>query len=395
MAQSSNPQFFTQEELNNLKSTYEVGGLEAVVSLIRKKLQELQNTELHIAVTGESGGGKSTFINTMRGLRRKDKGAAKTGTTETTMKPTPYPHPNMPTVCFWDLPGIGTTNFPAGAYLQEMNLNKYDFFIVISDCRFRENDASLAEAMKELGKKFYFVRSKIDNDLRALQMEDEEFNTDEELGKIRNDCVDNLEKAGISSADVFLISNFKLNEYDFPALKEALEDGLDDLKKHIFLLSLQNTTMEIIEKKRVHLLALIGIIAIISGIVGAVPVPGLSFSCDVKLLTYAIIHFRNHLGLDDASLQRLADTVGKPMGNLKAVAKSPFMGEINEQTVERMMVKATFYTIFTDVIRCIPIIGSIIGAISSAPTIINFLKDALNDLTENAKRVVQVAFGSH
>ncbi|XP_038630625.1 uncharacterized protein LOC119951486 [Scyliorhinus canicula] len=397
MAQSSYPQFFTQEELNNLKSTYEVGGLEAVVSLIRNKLKELQNTELHIAVTGESGAGKSSFINTMRGLRRKDKGAAKTGTTETTMKPTPYPHPNMPTVCFWDLPGIGTTNFPAGVYLQEMNLNKYDFFIIISDCRFRENDAKLAKAMKELGKNFYFVRSKIDNDLHALEMEDEEFNTDEELGKIRDDCVGNLAKAGISSAAVFLISNFKLNKYDFPALKETLEDGLDDLKKHVFFLSLQNTTIEIIEKKSVHLMALIWIFAIISGTVGAVPVPGLSFSCDVKILTYAIKYFRNHLGLDDASLQRMADTVGKPVGDLKAVAKSPFMGEINEQTVEGMMVEATssFYVAFKNVFSCVPIIGLIIGAVSSFHTISNLLKDALNDLTENAKRVVQVAFGSH
>ena len=58
---------------------------------------------LHIAVTGSSGTGKSTFVNAFRGIDNKDERAAPTGVVETTMKPEPYPHPRHPNVTLWDL----------------------------------------------------------------------------------------------------------------------------------------------------------------------------------------------------------------------------------------------------------------------------------------------------
>ncbi|XP_067852710.1 interferon-inducible GTPase 5-like [Heptranchias perlo] len=396
MAQSSTSPFFSLEELKNLKSTSETGGLEKVVPLIQRKVNELDNTELNIAVTGETGAGKSTFINTMRGLRKNDKGAAKTGVKETTMEPTPYPHPNLPNVCFWDLPGIGSMKFPANKYMEKMKLKKYNFFIIVSDTRFTENDAKLAKEIKQLGKNFYFVRSKIDNDLNSLKMEGVKFNTDEELEKIRKYSVSNLKQAGISSPSVFLILNFKVNEFDFPALKETLANNLDDIKKQVFLLSLQNTTLEIIEEKRKELVKRIWMLAILSGAVGAVPIPGLSFACDIGILMTAIIDFRKYLGLDDASLQRLTIMAGKPVEVLKAEVKTPLVGEISVEFVKRMLVGSAVdaISVAEAVLNFIPVIGSLFGAGSSFLMTYKLLNDALNELTENAQRVVKAAFGT-
>ncbi|XP_060688543.1 interferon-inducible GTPase 5-like [Hemiscyllium ocellatum] len=395
MAQSSKITFFNLKELKDLKTAYETRGLSAVVPLIQKKINDLTNTELHIAVMGETGSGKSTFINAVRGLQTSDEGAAKTGPTETTMEPTSYPHPNLLNVCFWDLPGIGTPEFQSAKYVKEMNFDKYDFFIILSDCRFRENDARLAKEIEKLGKKFYFIRSKIDNDLESFHKQNIPLDKDKELDKIRNYCVSSLEKQGMLTP-VFLISNFEMNEFDFPKLNDAIQSNLDDIKKHVFLLSLPNIALKIIEEKRKNLKDRIWMLATLSGAIGAVPIPGLSFVCDIGILVTAIIDFRKYLGLDDVSLQRLANTTGKPVSQLKAVVKTPLVGEINEQFVKRLLAGTTYFTISAIELSLdfIPVIGSIFGAGSSFLMTYKILHGALDDLTGNAKRVVQAAFDS-
>uniref|UniRef100_UPI00398F4362 interferon-inducible GTPase 5-like n=1 Tax=Pristiophorus japonicus TaxID=55135 RepID=UPI00398F4362 len=396
MAQSSNSTFFSQDELNKLKSDYETGGLEAAVSLIQMKLQKLDSAEINIAVTGETGAGKSTFINAMRGLRDHGEGAAKTGMCETTMEPAPYPHPNLPNVCFWNLPGIGSVIFPVDQYLREMDFKIYDFFIIISGCRFRENDVKLAEEIKRLGTNFYFVRSKIDNDLDSFKKECVDFNTNKQLDKIRNDCVSNLEKAGIPLPTVFLISNFKLNDFDFPALKETLANNLENIKKHVFLLSLPNTTLEIVENKRKELENRIWILATLSGVVGAVPIPGLSFAFKIGIMIAGIQYFRQYLGLDDASLRRLADMAQKPLGFLKTELKTALVGEITDDLVRSVLLGSVVVAISVAeaVLDFVPVVGSIFGAGSSFAMIYKLLSDALNELVENAQRVVKAAFGT-
>ncbi|XP_032886843.1 interferon-inducible GTPase 5-like [Amblyraja radiata] len=247
--QSETPTYFTQEELSKLKSEFETGGVEKIKPLLEKKVKELDNTELNIAVTGDSGAGKSTFINAMRGLRSEDEGAAAVGTTETTTEPTGYPHPTLPNVRYWDLPGTGSPRFTAGSYLKKMQLKKYDFFIIVAVNRFTENDAKLAKEIKRLGKKFYFVRSKIDDDLNSMRQQQTTFDEDAEMEKIRSDCVSQLGKAGIPDPTVFLISSFKKNMYDFPHLIKSLGAGLPNVKESVFVLALPNLSVEIIRKK--------------------------------------------------------------------------------------------------------------------------------------------------
>ena len=98
------------------------------VSIINEHLGDINNIPLNIAVTGESGAGKSTFVNAFRGIDNTDENAAPTDVVETTMKPDPYPHPIYPNVTIWDLPGIGTTKFPADQYLKHVVFEKFDFF---------------------------------------------------------------------------------------------------------------------------------------------------------------------------------------------------------------------------------------------------------------------------
>ncbi|KAL1276961.1 hypothetical protein QQF64_023634 [Cirrhinus molitorella] len=141
--------------------------LEKAVAKAKISFDQFVNVSLNVAVTGKTGSGKSSFVNALRGLNDEDDGAAPTGVTETTMEHTMYEHPEMPNVKIWDLPGIGTPNFKAKKYLKDVKFNTYDFFIILNSERFMEHDIMLAKEIRKQKKSFYFVRSKIDNDITS------------------------------------------------------------------------------------------------------------------------------------------------------------------------------------------------------------------------------------
>lgn len=116
-------------------------------------------------MTGEPGAGKSNFINALRGVGSEDKGAAEVGVVETTMKRTRYKHPKIKTLTLWDLPGIGTMNFPPKDYLEKVKFQEYDFFIIVSATCFTKLELDLAKAIRFMKKNCGLVRTKIDIDL--------------------------------------------------------------------------------------------------------------------------------------------------------------------------------------------------------------------------------------
>uniref|UniRef100_A0ACB8FRX1 Uncharacterized protein n=1 Tax=Sphaerodactylus townsendi TaxID=933632 RepID=A0ACB8FRX1_9SAUR len=222
--------------------------LEEVTEEIRQELDALQNVKLDIAITGVSGAGKSSLVNALRGMTDYEDGAAKVGITQTTMECQAYPHPLFPNVNIWDLPGIGTPEFRAKDYLEKVNFSQYDFFMIVAFERFTENDVLLAHEIKKMKKKFYFVRSQMDTSMIA-EVRNPKFSMERSLQKIRKNCCDNLTEVGESNP-VFSPSLDDLDMYDFPSLQEALENDLDDLKRHALIQAMPVFSREILKKKK-------------------------------------------------------------------------------------------------------------------------------------------------
>lgn len=157
-------QILSEETRTLIQCSLRTGDVGKATSLVSSALKDIENAPLSIAVTGEGGAGKSTLTNALRGVEHEEKGAAATGPTETTMNTKEYKHPQFPSVSLWDLPGTGTTKFPPETYPERVRLAEYDFLLIVSATRFKYIDAQLAKVIQKM-KKFYFVRTKIDNDL--------------------------------------------------------------------------------------------------------------------------------------------------------------------------------------------------------------------------------------
>ncbi|XP_049917915.1 interferon-inducible GTPase 5-like [Epinephelus moara] len=365
--------------------------------VIQEYLDKENDISLNIAVTGESGSGKSTFVNAFRGINNGDERAAPTGPVETTSEATPYPHPNYPNVTLWDLPGIGTPKFPADNYLKLVGFERFDIFIIISATRFRENDEKLAQEIQRMGRKFYFVRSKIDTDIRDEERRQRsKFNAERCLEQIKENCTQGLQREGVESPQVFLVSSFHRHLYDFPLLGDTFERELSAHKKHALLLAMSNISLEVIDKKKKAYQSKIKYYALLSAGGAAVPVPGISVAVDVDVLVSVVTQYVNGFGLDVLSLQRLADSTHVPYDELTAIIVSPLAAvKITPDLVLKVLSQCADPAVLRtseEGFRFTPVFG--IPAAMSLSFICTYraLNTLLDMLAEDAQRVFKKAW---
>ncbi|XP_051960619.1 interferon-inducible GTPase 5-like [Xyrauchen texanus] len=390
MATSEDDSVITQEELEDLKETLFNQDLSSAVDTIKHFLDQQDRVELNIAVTGESGSGKSTFINAFRGLGDDDEDSAETGFVETTTEPKAYKHPKYKNVKLWDLPGIGTLK-----YLKLVQFERYDFFIIIASGRFRECHADLVKEIKRMKKNFYFIRSKTDLSIDAERRK-KHFDEKKTLDNIREDCVKGLREIGVEDPVVFLISGRYLNNYDFNSLHERMETELPQHKRHVLMLTVLNITTEITERKKKSLEKNILSVALLSAGVAAVPVPGLSFAVDVALLVYEIQKYKTAFGLDDESLQRISERSGKSIEIIKSVMKSGVRVGMDKDIILNLLCKSFVLLVknavqFQLIVHYKHILGNVAAAGLSYVTVSYMLKKVLNDAAEDVRKVLMIS----
>ncbi|XP_063086612.1 interferon-gamma-inducible GTPase 10 isoform X2 [Cavia porcellus] len=330
----------TNKDQDMIKLYLQQGDVQKAASVINAVLKDIENAPLSIAVTGEGGSGKSTLINALRGVAHEDEGAAATGLTETTTEGTEYRHPKFPNVSIWDLPGVGTTKFSPEKYLKKVNFADYDLFLIVSCTRFKNNDAHLAKAIAKMKKKFYFVRTKIDIDLsNEERAKPRNFNKEKLLEKMRNDIVTQLKAAGVSAAQIFLISSLDVGDYDFPEMERTLLRDLPAHKRHVFRMSLPSLTEPAINQKTDSLKQKIWLEALKVGATATVPLVGLFSDSERKKLEDTLGLYRSHFGLDDESLEKMPQDLHVSAEDLKANLQYPSLvsAESNESFSEKMM----------------------------------------------------------
>lgn len=329
----------SEETINSIQSCVQEGDIQKGISIINAALADIEKAPLSIAVTGETGAGKSTFINALRGVGHEESESAKIGAVETTMDREKYTHPKFPNVTIWDLPGVGTCNFKPEEYLKKLRFQEYDFFLIISATRFRENDAQLAKAIKKMKKNFYFVRTKIDSDLwNQKKCKPKSYNKEKILEEIRKDCVEKLQNARVASARVFLVSSVEVAQFDFPKLESTLLEELPAHKRHVFMQCLPSITETAIDRRRDALRQKIWLEALKYGASATIPMMCF-FNDDIEELEKILTHYRGSFGLDDESLKNMASEWSMSVEELKSFINSPHLlsCEMNESVSDKMV----------------------------------------------------------
>ncbi|KAH3824254.1 hypothetical protein DPMN_126087 [Dreissena polymorpha] len=283
------------------------------------KLTNLTNIKIHICIVGESGTGKSSFINAMLGLDSDDDGAAKVGLFETTQTPTYYKQINNPNLVFCDVPGVGTKNFPQKTYLKDINFDSYDFFILVTASRFKENDTWLANEIIKRKKRFYFVRAKIDLDIQC-EFQNRRKPTykspDQLLQLLKEDCERQLKESGVPTPDVFLINNRNTQKYDFDALTKKLINDLPGLKKEALAWYLPVISLGVLEEKMLLFQKRIYKIALKSAMGAIVPIALVGLLVDVNILMTETQLYKAQFGTDDISMEILSRKLSIQLSDL-------------------------------------------------------------------------------
>ncbi|CAF0785600.1 unnamed protein product [Adineta steineri] len=370
-------------------------GIRGIEGFLAERLDAWRKCPLNIAITGDSGAGKSTLINTLRNLRAEDEGAAKVGVVETTRTILSYSHPSYPNLVFYDLPGVGTLEFKKSTYLNQVNLSRYDFFLIISRTRFTENDLWLATEIQKIGKHFFFIRTNIDQDLYNEKIDHPKtYNETLVLDRIRENCLAHIRTVD-ETANAFLISG-RLNytsRFDFPLMCSSLLRDYPGLKRQAMILAMSSNCKEVIRAKVDILRGQTWVAAAVSAAVASPPIPGLSIMFDFSLTVGFVIFYKKQLGLDDESLARIAEIHHIPVyviqDELQKILPAHFFTAVPDFVVS-LVKRQAVGTATEEVLRYVPYVGSAICATVSFTIILSVLRNLLNVMEKAALTLIDI-----
>ncbi|CAF1341670.1 unnamed protein product [Adineta ricciae] len=347
-----------------------------------------------------SGVGKSTFINTMRDLPPDHPKAAKAcSNKEGTTNVGAYPDVKNPKVVYYDFPGTGVPNFPIREYSETFQLNSYDFFIILVSNRFTENDCYLANELHKCQKKFFFVRTRIDQDI-TNEREDrgDEFNEQVYLDETKQICQEDL-KSIPGEHPVYLISGRLKNytKWDFPKLVQDLIENAPGLKREALVHTISANSHEAVEQKGALIRSRIFKVALASAGIAAVPVPGLSICCDVALMVREIHLYLKDFGVDNEAIEILSKRLGINLEDLVKViygAKMVFL-DADDTGIRRLLIEKLSETAIVyaaeEGARYLPLIGPVIASGISFTAVYKVLHYFLEEIIVLAhKRIDQI-----
>lgn len=372
---------YENDEMKLLKCTLDKEGPGATSVYLEKNMNRWKEETVLLAVSGCSATGKSTFINTFRGVERGNKGYAEVGFGDTTMEATPYVHPKNPRIIYYDLPGVGTLEMKKENYINSMKLCEYDFIFIFFDKVINEDNLWLVGELEKMGKPYCFVRSKLDQDIQNAERE--KIGKELVLPMIRKKVEKSVEKNDKlkNSKKIFFISCADTTIGEISQLLTYVESNLNKFKCEAIMSSLAVVSEDIIHLKYKVLKKRMKLASVAAAAIAATPIPGIDVAANIGLLVEEINHYIDFFGL---SKKKMAALTSFERSSLKC-NKILFPGaDMAVFVISRLGFYATIMIAENVLDIFLPFVGSLISAATSGAITYTFLKSILKDIKGDA-----------
>ncbi|XP_037308748.2 immunity-related GTPase family, q2 [Pungitius pungitius] len=281
------------------------------LSDIKDAVEDLLISRINLAVMGERGDEKATFINSLHGLSSGDDGAAPSRPPVSPEEVASFPNPKHPVFRLWDLPAAPSTSpFEPEGYMDRVKFARYNAVFITFNRALPPNSVRVfLEARSQQRQTVYFV-------LLASAG-----STEEQLEGRRKAGLEVLTSQGVAAPpQVYRVRPSALEKLDFPGLLEDLGRDLPEIRAHALLLALPALTSTLVARKKEAFSALVWAAASLSaGAAAAVPVPFVASVVDCGVAARVLSKAQLSLCLDEGSVERLARQRGAEPSRLKGL----------------------------------------------------------------------------
>ncbi|HFV9231468.1 TPA: GTPase [Acinetobacter baumannii] len=343
-----------QSVINNALKKEE--SIEDVVKNIQAQVELWESTEVKIAITGQSGSGKSSLINAIAGSK-----VAPVGFVETTMEPKEYKTENG--IILVDLPGCGTANFPFETYIDDMQISSFDAIILVTANRFYEADIKLFNyVVNNLKKPIFLVRTKMDTAVHD-GAEDNNLSRDEVIEMVLEDMIHNTDA---DPSKIYLVSSKQkqISHFDTARLINDISENLSDIKKGKFISESAAYSEDAIRAKKSTIIEVAKRYAYLSAANGINPVLGLNLSIDITLLVKLTNTILRSYGLMNSSIAdyiKKSEENGKLHGTIQGISK--WLAQYaTEAGIRQILPKLALSQVSKTSSSWVPLIGQAIAA---------------------------------
>lgn len=334
----------------------EVPQIAELLKEAKKQRDAFESAKVKCGIIGLSGAGKSSLINAIAGEK-----IAPVGSTEQTMEAQSYSHSGIE---FVDLPGCGTQKWPQSTYIDDLKLEEYDCFIIVTHTRLYESDLYLHKELKiKKAKPCFIVRNKIDSAIND-EAHDNQLTEEETINKIKDNILSSVHP---ETNTVYLTSARHPTKWDLPLLIEDISLSQAGVKRDKFIAGVAAWSKGALEKKRVVARKIVSWSAVASAANGLNPIPLTDIAVDVGVLTAMCTQINSVYGL---SAEQLAYAESAAPG----LSKSPEFNGLKQNIVKWIAKYAVAEGIIAvlknmggkivikNISKFLPFIGSLISA---------------------------------